>query len=98
MDMRRSATERWEWLKAHILSFIQIQSPIFAEERRARLISLRATADQFDASLHTDPNNCELRLASENNQAALEEEETYRLQGAAIRSQYFRHFIHEQVP
>ena len=98
VNPRLSPADKWEWLKAHILSFIQIQSPIFAAERRANLMSLRRTADNFDALLHADPHNRELRLASENNHAALTEEENYQLRGAALRSQYFRHFVHEQVP
>ena len=93
-----SPSERWEWFKTHTLSYLLIQSPIFADQRAKEMAALNAAVAALDARVHTDPKNLELHAERTQTIEALAAHDSYVLMGKALRTQHFRNFVKERVP
>ena len=93
-----SPSDRWEWFKTHTLSYLLIQSPIFANKREKEIAALNAAIATLDARVHADPCNLELHSDRTQTLEALAAHDAYILKGKALRSQHFRNFVKERVP
>jgi len=97
-DNHRAILEWWELFKRQTLNHFYIFSPYFAKTRKTKLVVLQEQDIELTAKFKQNPTDPEIIAERKDNKIALAALEQHTLEGAAIRSNLFHHFVSERVP